>query len=398
MSGAVRTLLLCSRPPWPRQGGDRMRTFDLARALSSLGPVGVVALLPPGERADDIRAGMPFVDSWWLPRARRSTALLRGVAALPTSRSLQLALYDAPAARSAVREAIAELRPDVVVAHLVRTLPWVPAASPPLVVDVQDALVAQYTPAAGRAPGWRGLAAALERRRVGGAEADALRRADVVSYISERDRDLVDPDGRAASVVARAVVEVERLAALDRRPERGVIGFLGNLRTAANRDMVSHFTRRVLPLVRSARPEATLRIFGIEATPDVRALARLPGVSFRGPVEDAAAALATCALTVCPQRFGSGVQNKVLESMAVGTPCVVTPQVADALGPRSRDALAVAELDRPFAMKAVELLAAPEVAQRIAAAGRRFAAEEHTSAAATAELLAAIRGLAGRAG
>jgi len=386
----VRTLLLCSRPPWPRRGGDRVRTFALARGLAGLGPIAIVALVPAGEAPEAVKAGLPFVERWWLPTARRGPATLRSAAAVAGRRPLQQALYDAPVARAAVAEAIATFEPDVIVAHLVRTVPWLPASGPPVVIDVQDALSEQYRQSRARARGWRRLAFAVERRRIGEAEQAALRRADLVSYITPRDRRLVDPEGSTPSVITRAVIDVERFAAVPRAPEPGVIGFMGNLHTGPNRDMAIHFARRVLPLVRSARPEATLHLFGIDAPPDVRGLARLPGVHFVGPVDDAATTLARCALTVCPQRFGSGVQNKVLESLAVGTPAVVTPTVAEALGPEAAAAVAQGELDRGFAMRVVELLANPEQAARLGEAGRRFVAAVHAPDVAHAELFARV--------
>lgn len=390
----VRTLLLCSRPPWPLRGGDRVRTWHLARALSTLGPVGVVALRGPDEDPEAIRAGLPFVTDWWLPTLRRPPAALRSATALLDDRPLQQAIYDAPEARAAVREALAAARVDVVVAHLVRTVPWVPADSPPLVVDVQDALSAQYEASRGKGRGWRGLAMAVERGRIGKAEAAAVERADLVSFISHRDRISIVNGSGAATTIAPPVVDLETFRPRDVMPDPGVIGFLGNLRSASNRDMVIHMARKLLPLVRSARPEAQLRIMGIEAGSDVRSLARLPGVAYVGPVEDAGEELARCVATVCPLRFGSGVQNKVLESLAVGTPAIVTPEVAAALGPRAQGGLSVGKLDRSFALAVVELLADPALRDRKSAAGLSFVRAVHAPETAPAEFLAAVKELA----
>ncbi|MCP4868918.1 MAG: glycosyltransferase [Proteobacteria bacterium] len=391
----VRTLLLCSRPPWPLRGGDRVRTWHLARALSTIGPVGVVALRGTDEDPAAIRAGAPFVTDWWLPALRKPEAALRSAGALLEDRPLQQAIYDAPEARAAVREAIAG-GVDVIVAHLVRTVPWVPDDSPPLVVDVQDALSVQYEASRGKGRGWRGLAMAVERGRIGKAEAAALARADLTAFICGRDRDAVVNGSGAPTTIAPPIVDLETFRPRDVEPDAGVIGFLGNLRSASNRDMAVHMARKILPLVRSARPEATLRIMGIEAGADVRALAKLPGVTVVGPVEDAADALARCFVTVCPLRFGSGVQNKVLESLAVGTPAVLTPEAAGAIGPRAGDAIAVGKLDRSFAMAIVELLANPQDRARRSAAGRAFVQAVHSPEAAPAEFLAAVKELAAR--
>ncbi len=368
----MRSLLLCSRPPWPLHGGDRIRTWHLARALADLGEVTVIAVRSPSESPDAIRAGLPFVHRLVLPTLAPVGAALRALAAIPGDRPLQQALYDAPAVHAAVSEALAD-GTDVVVAHLLRTLPWVPARTPPLVVDVQDALSLQYADARGR--GWRRLALAVERRRVGPAEQAAIARADAATFISDRDRQAVLPSPTRPWAVLPAVVDPSTFAAGSELPEPDVLGFVGQLRTAANRDMLEHFVRRVFPLVRSARRDAQLRIVGRGADRAIRRRAEAPGVTLVGPVDDVAPELRRCWATICPQRFGSGAQNKVLQSLAVGTPAVVTPPVDEAFG--GLPGVVVGRLDRSFAVALVELMGDPERRAALSAQGQAAVAGRH---------------------
>ncbi len=386
----MRSLLLCSRAPWPLHGGDRIRTWHLARALADLGEVDVVAALGPDEDPDAVRAALPFVRRLHLPVLARGGAALRALGALPGDRPLQQALYDSPALRSAVQQALGE-RPDVVLAHLLRTVPWLPRDTPPLVVDVQDALSQQYASAAGRGHGWRRLAMTLERRRLAPAEAACVDRADATTFISARDARAVLPSPPGRWAVLPAVVDPQAFGPGPERPDPDVIGFVGQLRTAANRDMLEHFVRRVFPLVRSARRDVQLHIVGRGADRAIRRLARTPGVVLVGAVDDVAPTLRRCWLTICPQRFGSGVQNKVLQSLAVGTPAVITPVVAEALGPV--EGVQVGGLDRSFAMRTVELLGDPDERGRLSRAGQAFIARQHHPSALTAalsDLLAAL--------
>jgi polysaccharide biosynthesis protein PslH len=382
----VKSLLLCSRPPWPLHGGDRIRTWHLAKALSALGDVSIVAARGQDEDPSAIEEALSFASSVRLPVLHRRTAALRAASALASPRALQQALYDSPAARLAVRGALEE-GPDVVFAHLVRTVPWLPAKTPPVVVDVQDALSRQY--AQGTGHGWRRAAMALERRRIGPAEGRAIHRANAVTFISSRDQEAVLPDPDRPVGILPAVVDLDAFAPDSTPPVPGLITFVGQLRTAANRDMAVHFARRVLPLVRSTRRDARFRIVGQGADRTVRRLARLPGVEVVGAVDDVAPELRRAWLTVCPQRFGSGVQNKVLQSLAVGTPAVVTPDVRDALG--GVQGLDVGRLDRAFAVKVADLLNDPGRRQQLSVAGVRSVAERHSEAA----LEAALRDLLG---
>lgn len=390
----MRTLLLCSRPPWPLTGGDRIRTWHLARTLSQLGPVDVVATRRAEEDPQVIREGLPFVDGLELPALDPPSLLLRSADALVRGRALQQAVYESQGARRAVARLLRERPPDVVVAHLVRTLPWIPEVSPPLVVDLQDAISDQYLQSRGHRSGWRGLAMGLEEGRVARAEQDALRRADAVSFISARDRDLLAQPGGPESVIAGPALDFERLEPRGIEPVPGRIGFLGNLRTASNRDMVTYFARRILPLVRSVHREAELHIMGYEAPSSVRRLGRIAGVRFVGPVDDQVPALEACWLTVCPLRFGSGVQNKVLESLALRTPVVATPQVVESLGPRAESGVEARELDRPFAEGVIDLLASPRLRAQRAEAGQTWVREDFRPERALAPLVDVVQRLA----
>lgn len=386
----LRTVLLASRPPWPALGGDRLRTFHLVRALASLGPVTVVT---PG---DDPLAGLqdtvPGCTVRAVPLRRRDRlGVLRHLA---TDTPLQQALYDSKALRDATAEVVRGA--DVVVAHLLRTMPWVPEDSPPLLLCLQDALSTQAAEAAaapGQAGGWRRMAVRLEQPRLLPAELAAAARAERVSFISERDRDALVQAGLSPAqtlVVPAAVEEIAEAPALD--PEPGRLLFFGNLRTASNQDMAVHAARRLLPMIRSSHREARLAIAGIEAPAAVRRLDRLPGVDVLGRVDDLSPLVRRSWLTLCPLRFGSGVQNKVLESLAQGTPVVATPRVAETLAAGAP--LAVGRLDRSFAVRAVELLADPGERRRLGELGIRFVREHHAPDVAMAPLLDAVRALA----
>jgi glycosyltransferase involved in cell wall biosynthesis len=398
----LRTLLLCSRPPWPAIGGDRLRTAHLLRALGRLGPVALVATLERSDDPDEIRRGLPGVERMWLQRPRGLPRVLRSASALAGGGSLQRAWYAETGARKAVVEAIREFQPQVLVAHLVRTLDWLPPReqSPPLLIDVQDALSLQYSEARGLARGWRGAAMALERGRIGVLERAALSRAEAVTFITNRDRDAVwDAAGSDAApaprcVVASAVVDLDRWPDTPPSPEPDIVGFAGNLRTASNVDMVLHLADVVLPRLRERLPGARLRILGIEADGAVRRLAGRPGIELRGPVDDMPSELRRCALTACPLRFGSGIQNKVLESLAGRVPAVVSRKVADALGDGAADVVTVAEPGIPFADALLGLLRDPGRRAALGVRGRAWVAERHSEDAALGPFLSTIRELA----
>jgi glycosyltransferase involved in cell wall biosynthesis len=102
----------------------------------------------------------------------------------------------------------------------------------------------------------------------------------------------------------------------------------------------------------------------------VRALVRTPGVTLAAAVPDMAPELAAATVALVPMRAGTGLQNKVLEAMAVGTPVVATPTVAAALDVTPGTHLMVAGDAADLAAATVALLRDPGRARAMATAAR----------------------------
>ncbi|HEY2618635.1 MAG TPA: TIGR03087 family PEP-CTERM/XrtA system glycosyltransferase [Acetobacteraceae bacterium] len=102
--------------------------------------------------------------------------------------------------------------------------------------------------------------------------------------------------------------------------------FTGRMDYRPNIDAVQWFARDVMPVLRRRVPAARFWIVGAAPTGDVRALAGLPGVEVTGRVADTRPYLAAADVVVAPLRIARGIQNKLLEAMAMARPVVATPE------------------------------------------------------------------------
>lgn len=132
--------------------------------------------------------------------------------------------------------------------------------------------------------------------------------------------------------------------------------FTGAMDYWANVDAVDWFAREVLPQIREAAPNAVFYIVGGNPTPKVTALADLPGVRVTGRVPDVRPYLAHGAVVVCPLRIARGIQNKVLEGMAMARPVVATPQAFEGIEATPGSDLLVAETPGAFAAEVIRIL------------------------------------------
>ena len=147
--------------------------------------------------------------------------------------------------------------------------------------------------------------------------------------------------------------------------------FTGAMDYWANADAVEWFARRVLPLIHASTPEVEFYIVGSRPTPAVRSLASIKGVTVTGSVSDVRPYLAYATLAVAPLRIARGVQNKVLEAMAMEKVVVISSQAAKGISAIPDQELLIADGESDFADRIIALLRAePELKRVIGEAAR----------------------------
>lgn len=166
----------------------------------------------------------------------------------------------------------------------------------------------------------------------------------------------------------------------EKRSSRNLrISFCGAMSYMPNIEAVCWFAHEVLPRIREALGEVEFWIVGGGAGEEVRALEKLPGVRVTGRVEDVRPFVWDSDLAVAPIRIARGIQNKVLEAMALGVAALVSPQAFEGLEAEAgRDLVVVPAEPEAFAKAAVELLRDPERRRAIAANARQTVKEKYS--------------------
>ncbi|HXJ37188.1 MAG TPA: glycosyltransferase [Candidatus Eisenbacteria bacterium] len=372
----LKVLALVTRLPVPPWRGDQVRSFHHLRLLAARHDVTVCAIVlgrADARHAEAVRALGMRLEVVELGLVEAGLSLARVLVGDP--RPLQVLLYARWRAMDRVAALLARERFDVVHAQLVRTAAlWPPPGRPGVVLDLVDVLSANFERRARRDRGLLAWVSGLEARRLRATE-EALARAAVATLVvSEPERAHLPLPG------VRVVPNGVDLSAFPLRTGDGVPGrivFAGNLGYFPNVDAARWLATEILPAVRARVPAATLHLAGARPGRAVRALATLDGVTLAADVPQMAPEVASGAVTVIPMRSGSGLQNKVLEAMAVGTPVVTTPQVAAALDVVAGEHLVLGEDTESLARAAGDLLAAPERARAVARAGRRLVEERY---------------------
>lgn len=155
------------------------------------------------------------------------------------------------------------------------------------------------------------------------------------------------------------------------RNESSAIVFLGRMDYFPNVDGVHYFVRDMFPLIRQKLPGVELRIIGSNPAKSVRDLAKIPNVSITGYVQDVRHHLRAAAVSIAPLRIARGMQNKILEALAMGIPTVATPEAAKGVECVPGKHLLVAGCPKTFAEMIIRLIEDGTLRRNLAEAGRR---------------------------
>lgn len=381
-------LFLAHRVPYPPDRGDKVRSHHVMRHLSRLGRVHLATF------ADDPR-DMGHEDA--LRQWCASVAVLRrtkgnaraAVEALAGGRTVSEAVFDSAAMRAQVAQLLAARRYDAVYVYSGQMAQYVPADLP-FVMDFVDMDSAKFAAYAEDARGPMRWMMRREARKLAAFERAVAGRARASLLVSGAEAALFRRTSGADRVVAIEngidTAFFDPAQAVPVEADGPLIVFTGQMDYRPNVEAVRWFAGEVLPLI----PAARFAIVGRSPTAAVRALTS-ERVVVTGEVADVRGWIAAASVVVAPLLLARGIQNKVLEAMAMARPVVAS--VAAAEGIDHQGTIRVAGDAAGFAREVQTLLGDPVAAAALGQAARARAVERYGWDARLAPL-AALLGLA----
>lgn len=332
-------------------------------------------------------------------RVPRSRSLGNCLLALPTWEPLQAVYAYYPAMERRLAELARSGEFDRVhiehlrAARLVRAVQGIPT-----VYDSVDCISLLFEQTLQRTPRWTSrMLAALDLARTRRYEAHLLTRYDRVVVTSRRDKEALESLARqylprsarpAPVTVVTNGVDLEHFRFQPIPRDRRTVVFTGKMSYHANVAGALYFARKVLPLIWAQDPEVRFWVVGKDPPEVVLRLARDPRIVVTGTVEDLRPYLAQAAVAVCPLPYAVGVQFKILEALAMGTPVICTRAAAEGLEARPGEDLLVADNADEFARQVLQVMGDPALAERLGTAGRQYVETRHDWAIITGQLLA----------
>lgn len=383
---ALRILFLYSRPPLPMTRGDELTVAHLLEFLHARGHiVDLVSITGRGQRL------RPEHQAWLESRCRsvrfieqhRLAGLWQAGLGFLRGWPLQIGYLYVPAQIAAAEQAAAANDYDLAYAYYIRSaeaLRALEARVPTrfLALQLSQTLNTERL-AANAARFWERLFYRIEHRRMAAYEARVWQMADRTVLIGEKDRAAIEAACRrhGAPPIDNVVfgphgVDTERFKPRPAAEEADIVAMSGVMRYAPNIEAALWFLAQVWPKVRARRPAAQFWLVGRDPAPALLAHDGQNGVTVTGTVDEPADWLARATVCIAPIRAAAGLQNKLLEALAMGKAMVATPEANEGIQAVAERDLLIAGPPDAFARAVLELMADPARRRALGAAGRAF--------------------------
>ena len=387
----MKILAVLPRFPYPLEKGDKLRAYHQLRLLAREHDVYLFCTShhkPAANHLDEVRR---FCKEVQVVRRGKLQSLAGAVYSFLKGGSLQLGYWNSRRIRSSFATFEQRVQPDVIYCQMVRTMPLVARLPFLKVMDFQDALSLNSERRMEQTTGFWRYVLHYEFKMLRSSEYNAFSIFDALTIISEVDSEAIPHRKNGEIHIITNGVDTNFFSRTPVIPVQlpdnpsFTICFCGNMSYAPNVDAACWLVKEIMPLVWRRNPYGVnVLIAGADPKPAVKALAGNK-VTVSGRLDDIRAAYASARMFVAPMRIGSGMQNKLLEAMSMGLPCVTTTIAATPLGAVPWQHLLVGDSADEIADR-IAKLTIEETHDAIADGGQRFVRERFSWHAAVKPL------------
>lgn len=368
-------LMLVSRFPYPLEKGDKLRAYYQLKELSKQFNVTLVAISDAIISQDDLSEIKKYCSEVHILRINWLTKLIHVSRSFFNGLPFQVGYFFSWNGKRKLNLLLEQKEYKHIYSQLIRTSEYVKNIHRiNKTIDYMDALSAGIKRRVNSQPFYLRWLFRSEAKRLTLYEQSVFDFFENRTIISRQDRDLIaHPDKHNIAVIPNGVdhkffEEVERNEKFD-------LVFVGNMNYPPNIDAAHYIAENIL----KADPHLTLLISGSSPHPSVTQLAiAYKNITVTGWVDDIRTSYCSGKIFVAPMMIGTGMQNKLLEAMALNTPCITTSLSNNAIHATNEKEIIVAE-DADSILSAIhDLLNNEAKRKKLALNGRNFVQEHYT--------------------
>jgi sugar transferase (PEP-CTERM/EpsH1 system associated) len=385
----MKLFFLLPRVPYPTEKGDKLRAFNQLKHLSRKHEITLCALNDGVLHEDAAKVLSTFAKNVYIIDISKASIYLHLIKTLFSDKPLQVGYYYNNRINRIIRSLIEKHKPDHIFCQLIRVAEYVKGIPITKTLDYQDVFSKNMERRIGTSPFYMKPFLRMEYRRLLKYEHDVFEQFDNKVIISIPDRDLIPHPDRQQIVVARNGVDTTFFLPMEREKQYDLV-FTGNMGYPPNINAAEFLTHQILPILQSRVPGIRILIAG--ASPNLRvSVLKSENIDVSGWVPDMRECYARTKIFIAPMQIGTGLQNKLLEAMAMQIPCITSPLANQALQAKENEEILIATTPEEYASHILFLLDNPDRAAKIAKAGYEYTLKNFSWEAETDKIEALLK-------
>lgn len=349
-----KIFILLSRVPYPLEKGDKLRAFYQIRELAKNHDVYLCALNDSPVHPEAQKILLSYVKDMRVFTFSKLQVAFRLIKNIFSNKPFQVAYFYSRQTKNKINKYLAEVNPDHVYCQLIRMAEYTIHLDIDKTLDYQDAFSAGLLRRKKYASWIIKPFLTSEYNRVRKYEEKMANHFIKKTIISIPDRNLISSANKEEIQIIPNGVDYDFFDCKSTEKKFDVI-FCGNMAYPPNDDAACFLIQEIMPLVWSSLPDAKVVIAGANPTGRIRRLAS-PQVTITGWVDDVRLYYSASKIMVAPLRIGTGLQNKILEAMAMKVPVIASHHANQAVRANHGEQILTAETQLEFAQQILSLL------------------------------------------
>jgi sugar transferase (PEP-CTERM/EpsH1 system associated) len=366
----MKIFVLLSRVPYPIEKGDKLRAFHQIRCMAKHNEIILCALSDSVVHPDALNELNKFCSEVHIIPIRKAGMVWNVIKAFLNGNPLQVGYFYRCNAQKRIDDLIKKTSPDHIFCQLIRVSEYVKNSAIPKTLDYQDIFSMGAKRRAETSSFLMKIAFTMEHKRLLRYENMIFAKFDNKTIISQPDRDLLPHSARNEVAIIPNGVDHAYFT-----PVKGVksydVVFTGNMGYPPNIDAARFIAEEIFPLVLKQFPTAKLLLAGATPHAKVQAL-QSENITVSGWMADIRDSYASSRIFIAPMRIGTGLQNKLLEAMAMKMPCITSDLANQALGAEQDHEILIGSTAGEYARHIIKLLSDQAFADTMAQNGHAF--------------------------
>lgn len=367
----MKIFLILSRVPYPLEKGDKLRAFNQIKELSKHNEVILFALNDIELDKNAWGELKKYCTDITILKLTKITIILNLLRTLFDGKPFQVGYFYSRKAQKKIDALIKQHQPDHIYCQLIRTAEYAkPYRSIPRTLDFMDVFSKGMERRKSTSAFYMKPILGIEYNRLIQYENKIFDFFNHKTIISDQDKSLIPHPKKEEIVVVPNGVDTGYFKPMGMKKEFELL-FNGNMNYPPNVESVQYLVNKILPLVWKELPNVRLLISGANPNHKVMEL-KSDRVVISGWMNDIRENFAKSKILVAPMQISIGLQNKLLEAMAMKLPCVTSTLANNALGAKPGEEILVADVPEQYARCIISMLNDEAMLNRIAENGYRY--------------------------